>query len=165
MRLSSEHLGCPSVTSALTFTRYLLPTQWYINLNKVVMSCVFFIPLTVIAFFESQLSQSRSRRLHAYFSGPSPEDEGDLNIEDPTCDDEDGKISRVRFDDLVKVFPEYALAFKRFAKRLICDRSTAMTESAAIFREIKELRKRMEAMEKLLKREDAEVKHELIDAK
>ncbi len=46
--------------------------------------------------------------------------------------------------------------------------STALTESTVIFREVKELRKKLERMEKLLKRDDKEegkVRYELIDAK
>lgn len=71
------------------------------------MSTIFFVPLTVIALFESQLSHSRSQRIRAYFSGPPPEEEGDSKIEDPSCEDDGGEISTIKFDDLVKAFPEY----------------------------------------------------------
>jgi len=70
------------------------------------MSIVFFIPLTLIAFFESQLSHSRSERIRAYFSGPPPEEEGDPKVEDPECDDEGGQISTTKFEELVSRFPE-----------------------------------------------------------
>lgn len=102
--------------------RWVLPSAWYINLNKYVMSVIFFVPLSseliryslscatakqiVIALFESQVSHTRSDRLRAYFSGPPPEEEGDPKIEDPGSDDPKGQISKVSFEELVKVFPK-----------------------------------------------------------
>ena len=71
------------------------------------MSSVFFVPLILIAFFESQISHSRSQRLRLYFSGPPSEEEGDPKIEDPSSEEGEGEISKVKFEDLVKVFPEY----------------------------------------------------------
>ncbi|WWC97015.1 hypothetical protein V866_003892 [Kwoniella sp. B9012] len=113
---------------------WILPTQWYINLNRYVMSTLFFIPLTVIALFESQVSHSRSQRLRAYFSGPPPDDEDDPKINDPTVeDDSQGEISKVKFDELVKSFP-----------------NTAMTEGALVQREISSLKKQLDNLEKLL---------------
>lgn len=65
------------------------------------------MPLTLIALFESQISHSRGQRLRLYFSGSPPEEDGDPKIEDPSCDEEGGEISRTKFEDLVKSFPEY----------------------------------------------------------
>ena len=70
------------------------------------MSSLFFLPLTLIALFESQISHTRSDRLRAYFSGPPPEEEGNAKIEDPSSEDPRGEISTVSFEDLVKVFPK-----------------------------------------------------------
>ncbi|CAD6589939.1 MAG: hypothetical protein TREMPRED_005579 [Tremellales sp. Tagirdzhanova-0007] len=115
---------------------YLLPQQWYTILNKFALSTLFFVPLTLIALFESQISHSRSQRLRLYFSGSPPEDDGDPKIEDPSCDDEGGEISRTKFEDLVKSFPD-----------------TVMTESAVILHELRELRKKVNEMEEAMKRE------------
>lgn len=70
------------------------------------MSVVFVVPLTLIALFESQISNSRSRRLRSYFRDIPPEEEGDEKVENPSCDNEGGEISRVSFEELIKVFPE-----------------------------------------------------------
>jgi hypothetical protein len=85
---------------------WIVPREWYIRINKVVMSTIFCVPLTIIALFESQISHSRSQRLQLYFSGPPPEEEGDPKVEDPSCDEEEGEISKVSFEELVKKFPK-----------------------------------------------------------
>lgn len=84
----------------------MLPQAWYIKLNKVVMSVIFFVPLSLIALFESQVAHTRSDKLRAYFAGPPPEEEGDPKVEDPGSDDPNGEISKVSYEELVKVFPK-----------------------------------------------------------
>ena len=77
------------------------------------MSLVFALPITIIALFESQIAHSRSRMLRTYFSAPDPEDEDDPKIENPSTEGE-GEISRVKFDEIVKVFPKWvSLALAR----------------------------------------------------
>ncbi|KAK8861535.1 hypothetical protein IAR55_002357 [Kwoniella newhampshirensis] len=111
---------------------WFLPKEWYTVINRYVMTTIFFVPLCVIALFESQISHSRNRRLRAYFSGPPPDEDGDPKIEDPDCDDdEDGEISTFKFEDLVKTFP-----------------NTALTESAVVHREIKAMRQQLDKLEK-----------------
>ena len=83
-----------------------MPSEWYIKLNKVVMSIIFFFPLSLIALFESQVANKNSERLRAYFNGPAPDEENDPKIENPGCDDENGQISTIPFDELVKAFPK-----------------------------------------------------------
>jgi hypothetical protein len=70
------------------------------------MSTIFFIPLVIIAVFETQISHSRSERIRLYFAGPAPEEEGDPKVEDPESDDPNGEISKYSFEELVKAFPE-----------------------------------------------------------
>ncbi|WRT65647.1 uncharacterized protein IL334_002592 [Kwoniella shivajii] len=112
---------------------WVLPKEWYITLNRYVMSTIFFLPLTIIALFESQISHTRNERVRAYFSGPPPDEEGDPKIEDPSVDETEGVISKVKFEDLIKVFPD-----------------TALTEGALVQREIKALKKQLENLEKLV---------------
>jgi hypothetical protein len=70
------------------------------------MSVLFFLPLIMIAFFESQITHSRSDTLRAYFSGPPPEeDEESPDVVDPKGDEE-GEISTVKFDNLIECFPK-----------------------------------------------------------
>ncbi|KAK4688082.1 hypothetical protein P7C73_g2044, partial [Tremellales sp. Uapishka_1] len=113
---------------------WFVSREWYIRINKFVMTTIFFIPLVMIAFFESQIHHSSSRRVREYFSGPPPEEEGDPKIEDPECDDEQGDLCKMSFGELSACFP-----------------NTALTESAVILKELEALKEKMNAMEKLLK--------------
>lgn len=71
------------------------------------MSVLFFVPLSVIALFESQVAHPRSRRIQLYLESSDIETEDDPKTEDPTCDDDaEGEISKVKFEDLVKAFPK-----------------------------------------------------------
>jgi hypothetical protein len=71
------------------------------------MSMLFFIPLTVIALFESQIAHPRSRRIKLYFDGPEIDTDDDPKEEDPDCDgDDEGEISTVKFSELIKSFPK-----------------------------------------------------------
>ncbi len=88
---------------------FILPAKVYDRLNQLVMSIIFFIPLAVVALFEAQLN-SRAK-LKEYFDPAVQEDEDDEAVRDPMCDEEEeedgAQISRVKFDDLVKVFPKW----------------------------------------------------------
>lgn len=71
------------------------------------MTVLFFIPLTIIALYES--SPSKNTWLDDFISG-TPLDEADSPAaRDPEVDEEDARnglvISRVPFSELVKVFP------------------------------------------------------------
>jgi len=86
--------------------RWFLPTEWYITINKFVMSVIFFAPLSLIALFESQVARSKSDRIISFFNIPELDEEGDPKIENPSSDDPEGEISTVSFDELVQVFPK-----------------------------------------------------------
>jgi len=87
--------------------RWVLPAKVYVKLNRGLMSMLFFIPLTVIALFESQVAHPRSRRIQLYLEGPQIDTDDDPKEEDPDCDgDDEGEISTVKFADLVKAFPK-----------------------------------------------------------
>ncbi len=89
-----------------------MPTKWYIQLNKIAMSLIFFIPLCVIAVFESQIHTGHKNRLEEYFNGPADEEDGNPKIEDPDCDDDDGGvICRMSFEELTKVFPKSVASY------------------------------------------------------
>lgn len=120
------------------------------------MSILFFLPLTVIALFESQIAHPRSRRIQLYFDS-NIETEDDPKTEDPSCDDDaEGEISKVKFEDLVKAFPKCVhpsiLPSSRSDKdgaEHVC--STAITESAVVHREMKALREKVEQLERVLR--------------
>lgn len=87
--------------------RYVLPHNAWDRLNKFVMSTLLFVPLVLIAFFESTLNATAHQRLKLYFSDDILEDEDDPELQDPeTGDGEQGVISTEKFADLVKVFPK-----------------------------------------------------------
>lgn len=70
------------------------------------MGTLLFVPLTLIAFFESTMNTTAHQRLKEYFSDDVLEDEDDPDLQDPKDDDENGDICKVKFEDLVKVFPK-----------------------------------------------------------
>ncbi|KAL7421162.1 Calcium channel yvc1 [Cryptotrichosporon argae] len=116
----------------------IAPLEWivsektYIKINRAVMPIIFFLPLTLIAFFEAQISRGKNVYLREYFTGPTPEDDGDPSVEDPEADD-DGTLSTVPFAELVKVFPD-----------------TAITETATVLRELAKVKEQMAHLEDLL---------------
>lgn len=78
----------------------------YIKLNKVVMTVIFFVPLSMIAIYESGVVHARRGLLHDYFADPMPEDDDDPKIMNPEVNDPNGIISKIPFDELVKAFPD-----------------------------------------------------------
>lgn len=80
------------------------------KLNRFIMSVLFCIPLTVIALYESQIAHPRNNHtlqkwLASGIDHSTEDEENDPKIEDPSCEEE-GEISRVKFEDLVKAFPK-----------------------------------------------------------
>lgn len=71
------------------------------------MGTLLFIPLTLIAFFESTLNTSTHQRLKHYFSGDVVDDEDDPQLQDPETEGEEGQICTEKFADLIKAFPKY----------------------------------------------------------
>lgn len=74
------------------------------------MRVVFFIPLSIIAFFESTSAEPKNRWMSSFMNGSTvEEDEEDPAVRDPEVGGEDGenglKISKVPFEELIKVFP------------------------------------------------------------
>lgn len=73
------------------------------------MSIIFFLPLSVIALFESQIAHPRSRRIQLYLESDMETDDDPKTL-DPACsDDDEGEISKVKFEELIKVFPKSVL--------------------------------------------------------
>ncbi|KAI0005149.1 hypothetical protein BJV74DRAFT_329297 [Russula compacta] len=86
---------------------YILSPPAYAMLNRSLMTVLFFIPLTIVALYES--SSSKNTWLDDFISG-TPLDEADSPAaRDPEVDGEDARnglvISTVPFSELVKVFP------------------------------------------------------------
>jgi hypothetical protein len=109
-----------------------LTKERYHTLNRVMMTIIFFVPLCLIALFESQVVH-RSGALNAYFNEPLAEDDEDPAIQNPDSNDPSGVICKVDFESLVRVFP-----------------NTTVTESTVILREINRMRKNLDDLEKQL---------------
>lgn len=72
------------------------------------MSVIFFIPLSLIALYESQVEHSR--RFLELFPEENLEAEGDPSVEDPEAENDEGnQISKVKFAELVGSFPDATL--------------------------------------------------------
>lgn len=74
------------------------------------MRIVFFIPLSIIALFESTSAKPTNQWMSNFMNGaPVEEDEDNPAVRNPDVDGEDGesglKISKVPFEELIKVFP------------------------------------------------------------
>ncbi|GMK55778.1 hypothetical protein CspeluHIS016_0208340 [Cutaneotrichosporon spelunceum] len=78
----------------------------YVKINKVVMTVIFFIPLVMIAAYESGVVHSRRGLLHDYFADPIPEDDDDPKVINPETDDPNGIICKHSFEELVSNFPD-----------------------------------------------------------
>ncbi|KAI0068594.1 calcium activated cation channel [Artomyces pyxidatus] len=86
---------------------FVLSTRTYAKLNRVVMTVLFFIPLTIFALYETT-SVSRTRWLEDFLTAPM-EDDDNPSARDPEVEGEDADrglvISKVPFSELIKVFP------------------------------------------------------------
>ncbi|KAM5535497.1 hypothetical protein V8D89_010834 [Ganoderma adspersum] len=122
---------------------YFMSDEAYMKLNRYVMGVVFFIPLCVIALFESQLDPSTHRWVKDWFSSPDDGGEDAPHFQDPVVTGEDAerglRISKVPFSEIIKQFPD-----------------TTHSTEAVMLKEFRELRKELTELRELIK----EVVHE-----
>ncbi|TFY79326.1 hypothetical protein EWM64_g4688 [Hericium alpestre] len=87
----------------------ILSSAAYTKFNRAVMVVVFFVPLTMIAFYESTSGKHRYRWMDELLTNGVPEDDESPAAKDPDVDGQDAErgltISRVPFSELVKAFP------------------------------------------------------------
>ncbi|TFK22323.1 calcium activated cation channel [Coprinopsis marcescibilis] len=106
----------------------------YAHLNRYVMATLFFIPLTVIAMFESTFDRKKNAWLDRWFRGNDEGADDSPENRNPVVDDPEGRtISKVPFEELVKVFP-----------------STTQSSEATILREIDSLKHQLQQLTELL---------------
>lgn len=74
------------------------------------MSVLFFIPLTTIALYEAELDPSKNKWIKDWLSHPDQGLDDVPEHRDPVVDGPDAdkgwEISKVKFDELVKMFPD-----------------------------------------------------------
>lgn len=74
---------------------------------------LFFIPLSMIALWETQSKSRNSRYTQNWFgSSSSEEEEEDVSNQNPEVDEDGKTISKVSFDQLTKTFPDAHLVSK-----------------------------------------------------
>ncbi|KAI0053727.1 calcium activated cation channel [Auriscalpium vulgare] len=113
-----------------------LPSRAYAKYNRFVMTIIFFVPLTIIALYEAAALSTSRKWLEDFISSPL-EDVDNPNARDPVVEGEDAdsgiQISKVKFEDLVKSFP-----------------NTLQSSEANIVGEIQALKERVEILVKAL---------------
>ncbi|KAJ7686075.1 calcium activated cation channel [Mycena rosella] len=97
----------------------------YAKLNRFVMLLIFFVPLTMIAFYESVMDTNKHVWMKRWLRGDDEGEDDQPEYRDPEVDDE-RKISRVPFDELIKAFP-----------------NTNQSSEALMLKEILELKKQL----------------------
>lgn len=83
-----------------------LDTKTYAQLNRYVMVTIFFIPLSMIAFYEAAAGSHKHTRMYTWLQGENEGDEDYPETRDPDVDEDGLKISKVPFEELIKVFPD-----------------------------------------------------------
>ncbi|KAH9850782.1 hypothetical protein C2E23DRAFT_887118 [Lenzites betulinus] len=109
----------------------------YAKINRRVMQVVFFIPLCMIALYESQLDPAKNRWVKDWFSSPDEGGEEAPHLHDPEVNGADAarglKISKKAFQELVSVFPD-----------------TTHSGEAVIIGEVKELKAEIAELKKMI---------------
>ncbi|KAI0747298.1 calcium activated cation channel [Irpex lacteus] len=107
---------------------YVLSKSAYAKLNRIIMSVLFFIPLTTIALYEAELSPSKNQWVKDWLSHPDQALDDVPEHRDPVVEgvdkDKGWEISRVKFEEL--------------------------SSEAVILREMRELKSEIAELKKLL---------------
>ncbi|KAJ3808048.1 hypothetical protein F5876DRAFT_46817 [Lentinula aff. lateritia] len=102
-----------------------------LTLNRIIMSVLFFVPLTIIAFFETVFQRHENEWMTNWLHGENEGDRSYPAVRDPEVNGADAdaglRISKVPFTELIKVFP-----------------NTAQSSEALMLEEIRGLRKQLD---------------------
>ncbi|KDR83970.1 hypothetical protein GALMADRAFT_236519 [Galerina marginata CBS 339.88] len=115
-----------------------LSDKHYAKLNRYVMSSVFFLPLGLIAFYESTFDRRKHTWMENWFRGNDEGEEDSPTNRNPEVDDPKCvglQISRVPFEELIKVFP-----------------NTTQSSEATIMKEVAEVKEQLHALMQKLDR-------------
>lgn len=108
----------------------------YAKINRYVMLVVFFLPLTCIVIYESELDPDKNRWVKDWLSYPD-EDWERPETEDPDVGAEDAarglQISKTKFKDLLKELPD-----------------TTHSSESAILHEVRDLKEQIAELKRLL---------------
>ncbi|KAF8812231.1 calcium activated cation channel [Phlegmacium glaucopus] len=110
-----------------------LSDKHYAQLNRYCMGFFFFIPLTLIAVYESSFDKHKRVWMETWLRGDDEGSEYSPENRNPEVNDEGLQISKVPFEELIKVFPK-----------------TDKSSETSILEEIQDVKKQLHAlMEKL----------------
>ncbi|PCH40875.1 calcium activated cation channel [Wolfiporia cocos MD-104 SS10] len=116
---------------------FIVSEETYATINHYVMLTIFFIPLSLIALYEAELEPSRNRWVKDWISHPDEGAEDSPEFQDPPVHEDDAarglEISRVKFDDVVKAFPDMK-----------------HSSEAVLLREVRQLKDQIEELKLLL---------------
>ncbi|OAX44017.1 hypothetical protein K503DRAFT_846787 [Rhizopogon vinicolor AM-OR11-026] len=113
------------------FEIFTVKTESYAKLNRVVMRVIFFIPLTIIALYET--SSMKQSWMVNWLRAEDEVDTQDPFVLNPVVEGSDAEqgleITKVAFDDLIKGFPD-----------------TTQSSEATILKEIRDIQQRLEVL-------------------
>jgi hypothetical protein len=92
----------------------------YAKINRVVMRFLFGIPLLLIASYEATLDPRKNSFTRAWFEANEEEDGENTEYQDPDVEEDDGKISKTKFADLIKDFPNTSQVSAEFGWHTEC---------------------------------------------
>ena len=91
---------------------YVLSRRTYKTMNKIILSVLFFIPLSIIAFIESQGDLTTSKLWKSLIDTRVPI-EIDENVQDPEIDEEGLQISTVPYQNLRSRLPDHSKTLEK----------------------------------------------------
>ncbi|KIY69733.1 hypothetical protein CYLTODRAFT_420417 [Cylindrobasidium torrendii FP15055 ss-10] len=121
------------VTPFETIPGLRLSQDHYATLNRFIMRCLFIVPLTMIAVFETSANSAPNLWVRDWLRDSNEGDETYPESRDPEIEDGHLQISKVPFNELIKVFP-----------------NTARSTETLLLEEIDGLRKKMDLILKKL---------------
>ncbi|PWN31576.1 uncharacterized protein FA14DRAFT_192668 [Meira miltonrushii] len=137
----------------------ILPRKVYATINKYVQGVIFFIPLIVIAFYESNWQGSAAHRIYLEMIDDMPEERvrklanvsGISNVKDPVIEGEEQQenavISRTPFKQLASKLPSVKSGSEE-KEESNGDQTVSNTDLAALMSELKALRSEIAALKK-----------------
>jgi hypothetical protein len=84
------------------------------------MRFLFGIPLLLIALYEATLDPRKNSFTRAWFEANEEEDGENAEYQDPDVEEDDGKISKTKFADLIKDFPNTSQVSAVFGWHIEC---------------------------------------------
>ncbi|KDQ08892.1 hypothetical protein BOTBODRAFT_165491 [Botryobasidium botryosum FD-172 SS1] len=112
---------------------YVISAKAYARINRAIMTVIFFVPIVIIALFESYLDVTTNKFMRSMFQAAEEGEEEDPINRDPQVDEDGKTICKVQFEELTRAFPDLS-----------------QTREAPIMAEVQRLKQQMERLMKKL---------------